>query len=988
MGRAATSAKAKVAAKRPAAPKSAKKKKTPTARDVGKRLAAALAQQKATNEILRLMSASPSDVQPVLDAVARHAARLCDAPYARVLLVDGDGLVQRADYSAKGRRIALPARPVPIRRTAITGRAVLDRRTIHITDIVPLLDSEYPAARENAIAAGFRTILAVPLMREGHAYGGILLYRRVVRRFTRDQVALVETFARQAAIAIDNVRLFHETREALDRQSATSEILRVISESPTDVRPVFDAIVRSAVRLCGADHSIAARFDGEMLHPLAHHGFSPGALELTARMFPMRPNMQNMLGRAAMKGAVDNLPDMLVDPHYSRDFAIAGGWRSGLGVPMLRDGKLIGAIAVSRKDPGAFNDHLVTLLKTFADQAVIAVENVRLFNETKDALDQQTATAQILQAISSSPGDLQPVLDTLVRAAAQFCGAPNVLILQVDNDVLRCAAGTGSYADALIERVGSLAAIEIPLTKDSVSGRATLELRSIHIHDLAAESEEEYPVGRDLQRQWGHRTVVANPLLREGVALGVIGLFRTEVRPFSDKQLQLLSIFADQAVIAIENVRLFTELGTRNRELTEALEQQTATSQILRVISKSQTDVQPVFDTIVRSVLTLCDATFSAVYLLEDETYSLAATAGLTPEERAAFESGYPRRIGPDTVAGRAALECRVVKTADLLNDPQYWSAPGSRVGARTVLGVPMLRDGKAIGSIGVWRSEVKPFSDTQIALLQTFADQAVIAIENVRLFTELGTRNRELTEALEQQTATSDILRVISQSRTNVQPVFDMIAAEAMKLCRASSGTVVTFDGELIHAGAVVTIDAAGAEAVRKLFPRPPSRDITTSRAILRCGVAMIPDVLEDPDYASKRDAVAGGFRSTLAVPLLREGAPIGADRRSAGPNRGRSPTTQIALLQHVRRPGGDRDRERAAVHRAAGAQQRTHGLARAADRDQRDPARDQPIANRRATGVRDDRGSRAPSCVGRRSANVLTFDGDAVARCGARRT
>ncbi len=218
---------------------------------------------------------------------------------------------------------------------------------------------------------------------------------------------------------------------------------------------------------------------------------------------------------------------------------------------------------------------------------------------------------------------------------------------------------------------------------------------------------------------------------------------------FSDTQIDLLKTFADQAVIAIENVRLFTELEQRNRALAESLEQQTATSEILRVISQSQTDVQPVFETIVRSVRTLCDATFSGVYLLEGETLSLAAADGMSAKELSLFAAGYPRKVGPDTVSGRAAMECRVIHTPDLITDPNYAGAPGTRVGARTVLGVPLLRDGRSIGSIGVWRAEIKPFSETQIALLQTFADQAVIAIENVRLFTEVQARNRELAEVI-----------------------------------------------------------------------------------------------------------------------------------------------------------------------------------------------------------------------------------------------
>jgi GAF domain-containing protein len=306
-------------------------------------------------------------------------------------------------------------------------------------------------------------------------------------------------------------------------------------------------------------------------------------------------------------------------------------------------------------------------------------------------------------------------------------------------------------------------------------------------------------VPRNTAMTAGFRSVMSVPLLRDGNPIGAISVGRPDPGAFPDEQIALLRTFADQAVIAIENVRLFTELEIRNRDLTEALEQQTATSDILRVISSSQTDVQPVFETIVSSVRSLCDATFSGVYLLDGEMLSLAASDGMTLDERKAFAAGYPRKIGPDTVSGRAALECRVVQTPDLISDPAYSSAPGTRVGARTVLGVPLMRDSRAIGSIGVWRAEVKPFSETQIALLQTFADQAVIAIENVRLFKELETRNRALTEALEQQTATSEILRVISQSQTDAQPVFDTIAHPSTS-CASQRRGVFTFDGELVH--------------------------------------------------------------------------------------------------------------------------------------------------------------------------------------------
>ena len=881
MGRGTTSAKAKVATKRVVAAKSATRKKAPAADDVSRRLAVTLAQQKATSEILRVMSESPGDVLPVLNAVSRHAGRLCDAPFARILLVDGDVLRHAADYSVRGRRVADPARPVPLRRTSISGRAALDRKTIHIPDIGAVLEREYPDARANARLAGFRTILAVPLVSEGVGFGALMVYRRVVRRFTRDQVALVETFGRQAAIAIGNVRLFRETKEALDRQSATSEILRVISGSPTDVQPVFDAIVRTAVRLCGADHSIAARFDGELLHPLAYHGFSAEALELTASMFPMRPTMQNMLGRAALKQAIDNLPDMLADPHYSREFAMAGGWRSGLAVPMLRDGKLIGAIAVSRKAPGAFSEHLVRLLGTFADQAVIAIENVRLFTELgkrnrdlSEALEQQTATSEILSVISASQTDVRPVFDTIVRSVLALCNATFSGVYLLNGETFSLAA-TAGLASAELARLAS--AYPRKIGPDTVSGRAALECRVVQSLDLMSDPDYSSAPGASI----GVRTVLGVPMMRDGTAIGSIGVWHSEVRPFSDAQIALLQTFADQAVIAIENVRLFTELEQRNSALAESLEQQTATSEILRVISRSQTDVQPVFQTIADAVLRLCGATSANLLTFDGKLLRVAALANVDPGSEDAFRSFYPRAPGRETATTRAVLTRSVVEIPDVLEDSEYAMSDASlAAGFRSVLGIPLLREGNPIGAIAVGRPQPGPFTKPQIELVKTFADQAVIAIENVRLFTELQARNRDLSEALEQQTATSEILRVISASPRDVQPVFDAIARSVLTLCNARTAFVARFDGRQIELAALTTVDPQQSLAARQAFPRAPSRDNATARAILTGAIVVIPDVAADPDYAAtvKPLAMKAGFRSTMSVPLIHGGKPIGA--------------------------------------------------------------------------------------------------------------
>jgi PAS domain S-box-containing protein len=674
--------------------------------------------------------------------------------------------------------------------------------------------------------------------------------------------------------------------EALEQQMATSEILRVIASSPTDVQPVFDTIALSAVRLCHGQFGGVFRFDGELIHLLAQHGLTPEGGEVYSRAFPRPAGRDSAIGRALLEGAITHIPDVQRDREYGLTaLAQVGTMRCIVAVPLLREGTPIGGIVAWRSKPEPFADKQIELLKTFADQAVIAIENVRLFTEVQarnreltEALEQQTATAEILRAISGSPTDIQPVLDTVVEAAARFCGATDVAILRLDGQTLRGAAGVGPFPDLIARQLGGLAALEIPVTRGSVTGRAVVDRRTVHVHDLAAEPEGEFPEGRELQRRLGHRTMVATPLLREGTPLGVIALFRMVVDPFSEKQLDQLRVFADQAVIAIENVRLFQELEARNRDLTETLEQQTATAEILRVISRSPTDVQPVFDTIARSAAQLCEAEFCFVFRFDGELLHFVAHEGLTPQGYEALRGAWPRPPSPGTAAGRSVLDRSVAHIPDVHADPNYVLGAVAEVAAyRSTVGVPMLRDGVPIGTITVSRSRSGPFSSRQIILLQTFADQAVIAVENVRLFTELQARNRDLTETLEQQTATAEILRVISSSPTDVQPVFDTIVQSAKRLCAAQFSLLYRFDGTLLHFVAHHGLGPEALAAVRRAYPMAPSRASTAARAVLSGTVEQIPDVDLDPDYGHGTVARAIGSRSIVGVPMVRDGVPTG---------------------------------------------------------------------------------------------------------------
>ncbi|HEY7040729.1 MAG TPA: GAF domain-containing protein, partial [Methylomirabilota bacterium] len=678
--------------------------------------------------------------------------------------------------------------------------------------------------------------------------------------------------------------------EALEQQAATSEILGVIRRSPNDAQPVFDAIVRSAARLCKAEFSAVTRSEGGLLHLAAISNMSAAETTAYQSLFPRAPARGFIIGRAFLEGRPIHVEDVLADPEYDpRTLHVlqrAAPFRSYLGVPIIRHGVPIGAIGCGRHGMRPFTLAQIELLKTFADQAVIAIENVRLFTDLEarnrdltDSLEQQTATAEILSAISSSPTDIQPVLDTVVRAAARFCGAPDVVIVRRDGDVLRGAAAVGPFGAELASRSGGIEGLLVPVTRGAVSGRAVVDRRSVHVHDLAAESEDEFPVGRDLQRRYGHHTMLATPLLREGTPLGAILLFRTEVRPFSDRQLELAKIFANQAVIAIENVRLFQELQTRNHALTESLEQQTATGEILRVISASPTDVQPVFETIAYNARRLCNADSGAVYTYDGRLIHLRALDNTSVEGSEALRRAYPREATHGSAGGQAILTGREVHIPDARTQPGYEMRGLLGAGLRSMLAVPMLRGGTPVGVIVVhtWE-EPRPFTAAQIDLLRTFADQAVIAIENTRLFQELGARNRDLTESLDQQTATGEILRVISSSPTDAQPVFDTIAQAVLRLCGAELCQVFQVDAGMMHFVGSQGHTPEGLAAAHRAFPRPVDRGTTAGRAILSATIAQIEDVRTDSEYAVGEVARAMKFRALVAVPMIRDGRAIGA--------------------------------------------------------------------------------------------------------------
>jgi len=839
-----------------------------------------LEQQTATSDVLRVISSSPTELQPVLDALVKTASMLCRADDVAILRLEGDGLAVVAHH---GPILAPQGYVVPV-RGSVTGRCLMERGPVHVADLQAETEA-YPEGSAVARELGHRTILAVPLLREGVPVGAINLRRDKVELFTDKQIELVTTFADQAVIAIENVRLFDEVQartrelqEALEQQTATSEVLGVISSSPGELEPVFQTMLANATRLCEASYGALWLCEGGMFRALALYGQLPPAFAEQLRGGELRPGPTTGLGRVTKTRQPVHVADLSVDQSYlDRDpLPVAGvelaGIRTLLTLPMLKEDELVGAIAIYRREVRPFTEKQIALVTNFASQAVIAIENARLLTELRESLEQQTATSEVLRVISSSPTELQPVLDALVKTASILCAADNVSILRLDGNGLPIVAHYGSLP--------APAGYVVPSVRGSVSGRCVLERRAVHVADVQAETQA-YPEGSAVARELGHRTVLAVPLLREGVPIGAINLRRDKVEPFSDKQIELVTTFADQAVIAIENVRLFDEVKARSRELSESLEQQTATAEVLKVISRSKFELQPVLNTLVESVARLCEAEQNVIFLREGDVYRIAARYGMPPELEE-YARQHPISPGRNTVTGRVALESRVVHIPDVLTDPEYSYGAQPLGGYRALLGAPLLREGTCIGVIALSRKTPQPFTIKQIELVTTFADQAVIAIENVRLFDEVQARTRDLSESLEQQTATSEVLGVISSSPGELQPVFETMLANATRLCEANFGMLLRYDGNVFHAVALQDVTPEHGEYLRRNPPRPDPRN-AVGRLLQTKQPVHVIDVTAEPAYAEgepSRVALVeiAGARTFLAVPMLKDDELIGA--------------------------------------------------------------------------------------------------------------
>jgi GAF domain-containing protein/CheY-like chemotaxis protein len=835
--------------------------------------------QIATSDILRAIAAAPGDADGALRKIAETTARLFGAAGVSFRIAEGDafklsvGVGQGAEQISSSLYEADPVLRPTVGGRNLPGTVVRENRQIHLPDL-DHLDAAYadwPGPRV-ARRAGIRTMVGTPLRAQGNAFGALVVYRSILRPFEPAELQLLQSFADQAVIAIENARLLSELRESLAQQTATANVLKAISGSAFDLRTVLDTLVQSAAALCEADMASVNRpGDGEF-HQIASYSYSPEFNAFMAR-HPIPMGRGSVAGRAVAEGRPVQIADVQSDPEYGfKEGAKLGELRTMLGVPLLREGSAIGVLALSRKVVRPFTAKQIELVQTFADQAVIAIENARLLSELRESLEQQTATADVLRVISSSPRDLTPVFNAILANASRLCEAQFGNLLLSEDDGFRFAASYNT-PPIFAERWQNALFRPSPVAPIARAVAAQDFVHVVNLKDDPAYLGGDPPV-TSLVELGGARTLLIVPMVKDAAVIGALTIFRQEVRAFTDAQIDLVRNFAAQAVIAIENARLLAELRQRTDDLTESLEQQTATSEVLQIISSSPGDLQPVFAAMLKNAVRICDANFGNVYRWDGEALHLAATHNTPPAFAEVRRDAAPRRPGPLTITGRL-LATKSAVHVDAAAQPGYLDrsdptavAAVELAGVRTTLAVPMMKETELIGSFTVYRQELRPFTDKQIALVTSFADQAVIAIENARLLSELR-------ESLEQQTATADVLRVISSSPGELEPVFNAVLKNATHICQASFGTLMLHEGDAfrrvaLHNAPADYVEFAEKKPLLPLSDHPSLKRILDSRASQQ-----IVDLAEsEPDAPVVK---FGHARTLVNVPLLKEGELIG---------------------------------------------------------------------------------------------------------------
>ncbi len=816
----------------------------------------ALARQTVMAEVLQIISRYPAESRPGFDAIVEAALRLLPSRFASVMLIECNAFRVVAT-ARRGEGVVRQGLPGPLRaidpETNFPSRVFRDRTMLHVPDMEQI--ELPPFERELQRRTGTRAMLLLPLMTGGECIGALGIGHDVPHAYDEGEQALASAFADQAVIAIQNARLFQETQDALARQTATSEVLRVIAGSVADVRPVFEAICASVSRLLPDADLIGLGANGPdgLIHWRA--GAGPDLEQARLRSYFPRPAATSLV----LDGKAMRFPDLLHGegvPEALRESArVIGHNASFTSVAMAIGTTVYGTIGAFRFDLRPFTEAEGQVLKSFADQAVIAIQNARLFQETQDALARQTAMAEVLRVISESPGDVQPVLDVVARRAAELCDADFNVVWLVSDGMLRMAAHHDRRPDA--HPAEGLALAELPLSAASPSARAAALGTVVQIEDILPLLETDYRDARPLQARFGFRAMLSVPLLRDGVAVGVISPVRRVPRAFAPGEIALVEAFASQAVIALENVRLF-------RETEEALAQQTESAAVLQVLGQSVTDAQPVFEAICASASRLFrGATLAIGAVGPDERIHWRAGAGEHAEVvRRMFPRPAPSQMG--LVTGTASY------VADVLHDP---GVPESlRQAAREVglnfsgMSAAMVAGGRVYGTIAAVYPDMRPCSAEDGRLLKSFADQAGVAIRNAQLFADTQ-------RALDEQKAAAEVLEIVSTSVGDAAPVLEEVLDASERLFRTDlvACCIVEEDG-MVRCAAV---RGEAARAVMQVLPLPVGQTIT-GRAIRQRRAVHIADAAREPDPPqSIVDAVArvGNFSCVFAPMLVEDG-------------------------------------------------------------------------------------------------------------------
>jgi signal transduction histidine kinase/DNA-binding response OmpR family regulator/putative methionine-R-sulfoxide reductase with GAF domain len=819
---------------------------------LARELSEAREQQNATAEILRVIRGSPADVQPVFETMVRSAVSLCGSLYANVFRFDGELLHFVASYNGGVPRrnwrhnLELIKTKYPMRpdSSQVVGRVVLTKSVIRLEDA--LVDPDYDQRLRGAI--GFRRLLGVPMLRRGEPLGVIVALWAEAGPVPKVQEELLKTFADQAVIAIENARLLSELRErtteltaSLEEQTASSEVLKVVSQSGIELTPVLDELVATAARICSADSGFIFRLQDGLCRTVASFGKSPEYKDFQVRN-PIVPDRGTLAGRTVLTRDTVHIEDASADPEYTRIEAIQlGHQRTMLGVPLVRESALIGVLTLARSWVERFTDKQVALVQSFASQAVIAIENARLLGELRErttelseSLEQQTATAEVLQVIAASPGELEPVIQAMLANATRLCEASYGAMWLREGDRFRNAAFHGPLPEAYLEQWRSATvSVTAPL------GRVVQSRKPLQVADLRQDQTylDGHPLTLAAVHDAGIHTLAIVPMLKGDELVGVISIYRKEVRPFTDKQIELVQNFANQTVIAIEKARLLSELR-------QSLQQQTATAEVLNVISRSIFDLQTVLQALVESAARLCDA--------DQATITRQIAGKFVRAEAYGFSSDFMdhvRDVPVDsrrgTVHGRALLDGKIIHIPDVLADPEHtWEQARRLGGFRTMLGVPMLREGAPIGVLTLMRSQVRPFTDKQIGLATTFADQAAIAIENVRLFEREGTA-RAAAEAA--RDAAERAGAEAAAARADVERTRD-VAERARRDAEAANQAKSTFLATVSHEirtpmnGVLGMIEVLERQGLNPLQQRTVSTIRDSGKALLH----IIDDILD----------------------------------------------------------------------------------------------------------------------------------------------